>query len=126
MLPNPLISSEGFSTVTATATGYTPASLEIHVSDAITISLPFNLSVGVGETKPLPFALPGPAPAGGLTVSIVSHNTSIATVSATAFIPGGANMPMTFPLVAYSERCRSAFRTDGDRDSEVMPIIIPK
>ncbi len=28
--------------------------------------------------------------------------------------------------VAYSERCRSAFRTDGDRDSEVMPIIIPK
>ena len=27
---------------------------------------------------------------------------------------------------AYSERCRSAFRGDGDRDSEVMPITIPR
>ena len=26
---------------------------------------------------------------------------------------------------AYSERCRSAFRGDGDRDSELMPITIP-
>jgi hypothetical protein len=29
-------------------------------------------------------------------------------------------------LSAYSERCRSAFRRDGDRDSELMPITIPK
>jgi hypothetical protein len=27
---------------------------------------------------------------------------------------------------AYSERCRSAFRTDADRDSNLMPITIPK
>ena len=27
---------------------------------------------------------------------------------------------------AYSERCRSAFRGDGDRDSELMPIAIPR
>jgi predicted nucleic acid-binding protein len=26
---------------------------------------------------------------------------------------------------AYSERCRSAFRGDGDHDSELMPITIP-
>jgi hypothetical protein len=29
-------------------------------------------------------------------------------------------------LLAYSERCRSAFRGDGDRDSELMPITIPR
>ena len=29
-------------------------------------------------------------------------------------------------LAAYSERCRSAFRGDGDRDSELMPIAIPR
>jgi hypothetical protein len=29
-------------------------------------------------------------------------------------------------LIAYSERCRSAFRGDGDRDSELMPIAIPR
>ena len=28
--------------------------------------------------------------------------------------------------IAYSERCRSAFRTDADRDSNLMPITIPK
>jgi len=28
--------------------------------------------------------------------------------------------------VAYSEPCRSAFRGDGDRDSELMPIAIPR
>jgi hypothetical protein len=27
---------------------------------------------------------------------------------------------------AYSERCRSPFRRDGDRDSELMPIAIPR
>src|ERR1017187_8536927 len=27
---------------------------------------------------------------------------------------------------AYSERWRSAFRGDGDRDSELMPIAIPR
>jgi hypothetical protein len=27
---------------------------------------------------------------------------------------------------AYSERCRSAFRGDGDRDFELMPITIPR
>jgi hypothetical protein len=29
-------------------------------------------------------------------------------------------------VLAYSERCRSAFRSDGDRDSERMPIAIPR
>jgi integrase len=27
---------------------------------------------------------------------------------------------------AYSGRCRSPFRGDGDRDSELMPITIPR
>jgi hypothetical protein len=28
-------------------------------------------------------------------------------------------------IAAYSEPCRSAFRGDGDRDSDLMPITIP-
>ncbi len=31
-----------------------------------------------------------------------------------------------YALNAYSERCRSAFRGDGDRDSELMAIAIPR
>jgi len=37
-----------------------------------------------------------------------------------------ANSTRQFYLIAYSERCRSAFRGDGDRDSELMPITIPR
>ena len=29
-------------------------------------------------------------------------------------------------LAADSERCRSAFRSDGDHDSGIMPITIPR
>jgi trimeric autotransporter adhesin len=93
------ISSEGFSTVTASAPGYATASLQIHVSDAITISLPTNLSVKLGQTVPLPVALPGPAPAGGVTLTITSTDPTVASVTATAFVPAGANMPATLPLV---------------------------
>ena len=93
------IPSEGFSTVTASSPGYASASLQIHVSDAITISLPTNLTVRVGQTVPLPFALPGPAPAGGLTLTLTSTNPAVASVTPTAFIPAGANQPTTLPLV---------------------------
>lgn len=93
------ISNEGFSILTASAPGYTTATLDIHVGDAITIALPFNLTVGAGQTMPLPVALPGPAPAGGVTVTITSTNNQVATVTSTAFIPAGANQPTTLPVV---------------------------
>jgi hypothetical protein len=35
-------------------------------------------------------------------------------------------LPNNVNLAAYSERCRSPFRGDGDRDSELMPITIPR
>ena len=44
-------------------------------------------------------------------------DAGIAVAAGSDFSPG--------PFDAYSERCRSAFRGDGDRDSELMPIAIP-
>ena len=39
---------------------------------------------------------------------------------------GAKGAMMVLPLaIADSERCRSAFRTDVDHDSEVMPISVP-
>jgi hypothetical protein len=58
-----------------------------------------NAKVGLGQTVPLPVALPGPASAGGVIVTLTSTNSSVATVTPTVFIPAGANMPSTPPLV---------------------------
>lgn len=91
--------NEGFSTVTATAPGYTSSSLEMHIYDAVTIGVPYNLSVGLGQSVPLPVALPGPAPAGGVTLTITSTNPAVAIVTPTAFVPAGSNFPVTLPLM---------------------------
>src|ERR1017187_7218588 len=57
------------------------------------------------------------------------------TAPGVAMLPGeaGINVRKTARYASkdcdplqYSERCRSPFRDDGDRDSELMPITIPR
>jgi arginase family enzyme len=68
-------------------------------------------------------------------------HTGIATFCKAAYVPdlsqldadvGVVGVPTDFATSmrpgcrAYSDRSRSAFRTDGDRDSNLMAITIPK
>jgi hypothetical protein len=69
------------------------------MSDAITISLPANWTVGLGQSGPLPFALPTPAPAGGLTITLTSSDPTTASVQPSVFIPAGMNLPPVPPLL---------------------------
>jgi len=89
----------GDSVITATAAGYTTASLDIWMSDAITITVPHSWTVGLGDSGPLPFALPTPAPAGGLTVLLTSSDPTIIGVQSSVFIPAGKNLPDVPPLL---------------------------
>jgi hypothetical protein len=90
----------GNSLITATAPGYTPASLRIYQSDSVTITKPANLTVGLGQSAPLPFALPVPAPAGGLTVILSSSDpTTISVQTTSVFIGAGKNLPDVPPLI---------------------------
>ena len=89
----------GYTTVTATAPGYTTASLQIHISDGIRINLPPAVTVGLGQSASYTVILDQPAPTGGTTVSLSSTNPSIVSVSATAFVPQGATQPTTQPTV---------------------------
>lgn len=57
--------------------------------------LPSN--IGAGNTATGEVRLSNPAPAGGIFVSLRSHNTNMATVPATVTVPGGA-ISATFPI----------------------------
>jgi len=80
----------GYSTITASASGYLTASLQIHVTDDITIGLQDGLTVTVGQSVPYIVALPGAAPPGGVTITLTSLDTTKLTVPASVFIPAGA------------------------------------
>jgi hypothetical protein len=85
----------GQADLTATASGYIAGTLTVVVQNR-NISVPQTLNVPYGQTASLPIQLPAPAPAGGVTFTVVSSapaNVSIATPSVT--IPAGA--PRTRP-----------------------------
>lgn len=88
----------GTTTITASATGYLNATAGVAVSAAASISVP-NVSVTVGQSAPLTVTLNTAAPAGGLTVALVSSDPSKATVPASVSIPAGATSPASQPLV---------------------------
>ena len=89
----------GFINVTATAPGYAPAALQVHVTDDIHISLPDGLTVGLGQSIPLAVTIPGLAPASGVPINLFSSDTSKLTVSPTAFIAPGATTPLVEPII---------------------------
>ena len=58
------------------------------------ITLPANLSVGLSASVDFPVTLGSPAPAGGVTVSLSSDDTSTLTISpATVFVASGDTTP---------------------------------
>ena len=57
------------------------------------------LPTAPGTFQNLPVTLSQPAPAGGITVTLQSSNTTVAFVSSSVSIAGGATQPATLPLV---------------------------
>src|SRR5207247_2342864 len=90
--------------VTASATGvngdtppgYTPADATVTVTDAL-ISIGFVPEFGPDETQGVPISLTKPAPPGGLTITLVTDDPSVATVSPTVTVPQGQFLPPANP-----------------------------
>ena len=81
--------SPGSATISALATGFSAASQSIAVTASFSLS-PATLAFPSGASQNLQLTLSGPAPAGGLSVTLGSNNTNVATVPATILIAGGA------------------------------------
>lgn len=81
--------SAGTATLTGSAPGYSSGTLTVDVQNR-SISLPPTLNVPYGQTASLPIQLPAPAPAGGVTFSVISSDpTRISVAAPTVTIAAG-------------------------------------
>jgi trimeric autotransporter adhesin len=89
--------SAGSVTITASLTSGLGATASVTVAQASApgIVAPAGITVGLNQSATLQVALPTPAPTGGITVSLASSDTSIATVTPTVFIAARNTAPAT-------------------------------
>jgi hypothetical protein len=98
--------SAGSVTITASAVNVAGATASVTVASTATgggILLPTSVTVGLNQTAALQITLPTPAPAGGVTVSLVSSDNSTATVTPSVFIAARTASPATAPQVGGLE-----------------------
>ncbi|MDX6530205.1 MAG: hypothetical protein QOH41_2495 [Blastocatellia bacterium] len=87
-------------TATITASGPNIATATASVTVTGTIKSPANTSVNLGQSTSFAVTLSAPAPAGGVTLTLKSSDTSKVTVTpANVIIPQGATKPATQPQV---------------------------
>ena len=85
----------GSANITASSPGYLSRSAAITVGQLGQITLASNVTVGPGQTLPFAVSLVSAAPTGGVTINLVSSDTSKLTVSPSVFIAAGATTPDT-------------------------------
>lgn len=93
----------GLTVITANATvvGFAAkANATVTVSGAPAISTPAKIAVVLGQSAPFPVMVSGPAPDGGLTVTLSSSDATKASVPPSVLIAAGATTPVTQPQVA--------------------------
>ena len=84
--------------ITASNPNVTSATASVTVQGAGAISLAANPSVVMGQSTPLQVTLPTAAPAGGVTVTLSSSDSTKAGVSpVTVTIPPGSTQPLSAP-----------------------------
>jgi hypothetical protein len=77
----------------------TPANLSVNVVAQANIVLS-NVNLSLDQTAAFPVSLSTAAPAGGVTVTLTSSNSSLVNVfPASTFVPGGATAPASQPQV---------------------------
>ena len=89
----------GSATITASAAGIASATATVNVASLV-VAVPGTTTIGLGQSAAFAVNLSQPAPAGGVTVTLASSDTTKVTVSpATVAILQGATAPATQPQV---------------------------
>jgi hypothetical protein len=120
--------STGTATLNASAPGYANGSLTVAVQNR-NISLPPTLNVPYGQTASLPIQLPAPAPAGGVTFTVVSSDPtriSVATPSVTIAAGGqtaNATLNGVLPGPAVITVANPAYVTGTSQDTTRASLV---
>jgi trimeric autotransporter adhesin len=118
-------------TVSATAGGVTrSATLAVNPATAVTVSgVSLNpTSVTGGNSSQGTVTLTGPAPSGGLVVTLASGNTAVATVPASVTVPAGATSA-TFPVTTRAVAANTAVTitaTAGGVSRQAVLTVTPR
>jgi hypothetical protein len=88
----------GAANLTASAPNYLTATVQV-TGTAAQVSLGMIPPVAPGQATSLALSLPSPAPAGGTTVTFTSSAPTVATVTASVFVPAGQQTPAANPQV---------------------------
>ncbi|WP_395339910.1 PKD domain-containing protein [Ningiella sp. W23] len=89
----------GSATLTASAPGLANAAVAVTVSSDL-ISLGELSEIAPGEMTDLALSISSPAPSGGVVISLISSDESVATVSSSVTIAEGALVPSANPVVS--------------------------
>lgn len=114
--------------LTASATGYASSSVSV-TATSLQINLASGVVVSPGGSASIALSLSAPAGAGGVTVNLMSSNTSIATVTASVFIPqgqqvGAANPQVTGVAVGSAQITASATGYAPDTESVQVTLTL--
>ncbi len=88
---NPQVTGQavGSAVITARAAGYAPHSRTATVELVLTLSPSGTITLNEGRSQTMTVGLSGPAPTGGLEVTLASLDTDVFTVPATVTVPAG-------------------------------------
>ncbi|MGA2600863.1 MAG: PKD domain-containing protein, partial [Bryobacteraceae bacterium] len=99
LAPLTALGNLGSTVIQASATGIANATANVTVAQLPSIILPANLTVALGKTASLPVSLQTAAPTGGVTVTLISSNTSVTVTPASVTIAAGSLTPTSQPNV---------------------------
>ncbi len=100
----------GGATISVAAPGYQTATIAVTATTSSLITLGSGVVVAPGNDAGIALSLGIPAPSGGVTVTLSSSDTSVATVTPSVFIPQGLQIPAANPQV-HGVAIGSAFIT---------------
>ncbi len=124
----PQIIGTAFTTaaITATAPGYNPASQNVQIGAALSLS-PSSLTLSGPRTQDIQLNLSSPAPAGGLVVNLVSSNPALVTAPATVTFPAassGVSVPVT-GLAAGTATITASSAAPNISSATVTVVVTP-
>lgn len=125
-----VVSAVQITTLTASKTGFTSQAVDITVNP-ITMDLTLNPAVAAGgvDTPVGTVTLNSPAPSTGLSITLSSTDSSVASVPATVDILGGATSAtfdiMTFVTPVDRVVSISAVASTAVQDSETLVVLTP-
>ncbi len=90
----------GSSTITANAANAGTATATVNVGPQIAINLQSGVSLAAGSQAPIAVTLSQAAPAGGVTINLISSAPGVATVTSSVTIVAGQTTPANQPVVS--------------------------